>query len=104
MVAGLENQVFILTSYPDGTPAQTSLQVRGAGFSDRTASTDRSGIAVVRLTGTGAASKITVEARDNEGNHASVPVELEARAGGDTVLLHTEQALYRAGERSGCSC
>ena len=43
--------------------------------------------------------KITVDAKDREGNHASVPVELESRTTQDAIMLHTEQALYRAGDR-----
>ncbi len=99
MVPGLQNQVFILTSYPDGTPAQTDLQIHSADSSDRTATTDQSGIAAVKLTGRGSVSKIRVDAKDGEGNQASVPIELAPRAGSESVLLHTGQALYRAGER-----
>jgi hypothetical protein len=47
LIPGLENQVFILTSYPDGTPAQADVQVHAPGNPDQTASTDRGGIAIV---------------------------------------------------------
>src|ERR1035441_7495157 len=40
-----------------------------------------------------------IEAKDQEGNQASSKVELEARAGEDQILLRTERAVYRAGER-----
>jgi len=42
---------------------------------------------------------LKIEARDQEGNQASSKVELEARAGEDQILLRTERAVYRAGER-----
>ena len=99
MAPGLENQVFILTSYPDGTPAQTDLRIRSTDFADRTATTDRNGIAVCQMPGTGSATKIRVEAKDSAGNHASVPLDLQSRAGADSVILRTGQALYRAGDR-----
>jgi hypothetical protein len=99
MVPGFENQVFILTSYPDGTPAQAELQVHTPHAPDRAVSTDAGGVAVVSVIGSPFREKITVDARDREGNHVSTPLELEARAGADPVLLRTEQALYRAGDR-----
>ena len=36
LVPNLENQVFILTSYPDGTPAKTDVKVHAAGNADQT--------------------------------------------------------------------
>jgi len=99
LVPGVENQVFILTSYPDGTPAQAEVRVHSSSLPDRTASTDQSGVAVVSLAGRAFKDEIRVDAKDREGSRASVPIELESRAGFDPVLLHTEQALYRAGDR-----
>ena len=99
LVPGFQNQVFILTSYPDGTPAQAEVRVHALNAPDQTANTDAGGVAVVQLTGTGQTAKIVVDAKDREGNHAMVPLELEPRAGSDNVMLHTEQALYRAGDR-----
>ena len=99
LVPGFENQVFILTSYPDGTPAQSEVHVHVPNSADQTASTDAGGVAVVKLFGTAFREKIKVDAKDREGNHASVPLDLESRGGSDVVLLRTEQALYRAGDR-----
>ncbi|HEY4087448.1 MAG TPA: MG2 domain-containing protein [Bryobacteraceae bacterium] len=97
LIPGLNNQVFLLASYPDGTPAQAELRVSGGGLSAATAKTDSSGIAVIEIPGT--ASNLHVDAKDAEGNRASVPLKLDMRAGMEQVLLHTDQALYRAGDR-----
>ena len=99
MVPGFETQVFILTSYPDGTPAKADVRVHSQNSPDRTATTDAGGVAVVPLTGNLQSTRITVDAKDNSGNTASVPLELESRSGSDAVMLRTEQALYRAGDR-----
>ncbi len=40
-----------------------------------------------------------IEARDQEGNHTTASVPLEVRSGTDQILLRTERAVYRAGER-----
>lgn len=99
MVPGFQNQVFVLASYPDGTPAQAELRVHAQNSTDQTVNTDASGVAVIQLAGTAQTAKIMVDAKDREGNHAVVPLELESRSATDAVMLHAEQALYRAGDR-----
>ncbi len=98
LIPGLENQLFVLTSYPDGTPAQADIRVHMAGSPDQTAHTDRGGIAIVSLRGTGGMT-LQVQARDREGNRASMPLSLESRPGLDQVLLRAGRAVYRAGDR-----
>jgi uncharacterized protein YfaS (alpha-2-macroglobulin family) len=94
LIRHLENQVFILTSYPDGQPAQADITVRG-----QSAKTDAGGVAMIRLgAGTGA-EDLKIEATDKEGNHTSSSVQLKSREGSDQVLLRTEKAVYRAGDR-----
>src|SRR5258708_15681525 len=95
----LENQVFILASYADGKPAVADVRVRAAGNPDQSFSTDAGGVGVIRLkTGSGAET-LAIEASDKDGNHASSSLELQARAGEDQILLRTERAVYRAGDR-----
>ena len=99
LVPGLENQVFVLASYPDGTPAQADIRARVTGHGDETVTTDSSGIAIIHLPGDGKTQKVRIEAKDSEGNRALVPVSLQSRDGSSQILLHVEKALYRAGER-----
>src|SRR5205807_10022480 len=70
LVPNLENQVFVLTSYPDGTPASTDLTIRVAGNPNQSASTDDGGVAVVRINAGMGAKTINVDAADQQGNHA----------------------------------
>jgi alpha-2-macroglobulin-like protein len=93
LVPNLENEVFVLASYPDGTPA--AAQVRAAG---QNVTTDAGGVAVVRLKPGVQAEKLQIEASDGEGNRATANVTLAARGGADQVLLRTERAVYRAGD------
>ncbi|HXN48328.1 MAG TPA: MG2 domain-containing protein [Bryobacteraceae bacterium] len=99
LIPYLENQVFILTSYPDGTPAAASVRVHVPGSADVSATTDAGGVAVVRLKPGAGAETLRIDATDGEGNRASSSVQLEARDGGDQILLRTERAVYRAGDR-----
>jgi uncharacterized protein YfaS (alpha-2-macroglobulin family) len=97
LVPGLDNQVFVLTSYPDGSPARADIRVRTSGHPDHFATTDATGVAIVPMRADGDAT-FRVEARDREGNRASASIPLQSRPGPDQVLLRTEQAVYRAGE------
>lgn len=99
LVPNLENQVFILTSYPDGTPAKADLMVRSSVNGDQHASTDDGGIAIIAIKAKEGKDALQIEARDQEGDRASSQVELEARAGEEQILLRTERAVYRAGEQ-----
>jgi len=99
LVPNLENQIFILTSYPDGSPARASLKVHVEGTPEQPATSDDGGVAVVRITPGAGVETIKVEAEDKEGNHASTTVQLQARQGEDQILLRTTRAVYRAGDR-----
>jgi len=99
LIPNLENQVFILTSYPDGTPASTSLKVHAEGNADQQVTSDDGGVAVITIKPGAATESLQVEAVDKEGNRASSTVPLQTRAGEEQILLRTERAVYRAGDR-----
>jgi uncharacterized protein YfaS (alpha-2-macroglobulin family) len=98
LVRGLENEVFILASYPDGTPAKADLVVRTAAAQDRV-QTDEAGIATVRIPGNDANAVLRIDADDHKGNRASDSVTLETRTGEDQVLVRTSHAVARLGDR-----
>jgi hypothetical protein len=98
LVRGLENEVFVLASYPDGTPAKADLVV-GAGDARQVAKTDEAGIATVRIVGSDANNVLRIDADDRRGNRASETITLETRAGEDQVLVRTSHAIVRPGDR-----
>jgi uncharacterized protein YfaS (alpha-2-macroglobulin family) len=98
LVPKLENQIFLLTSYPDGTPAKTQLKV-GFGNSQQQAATDDNGVAVVSIRAGTGQQNLAIAARDGEGNVAATTAPLESRSGQDQILLRTEAAVYRSGDR-----
>jgi len=98
LIPHIENQIFLLASYPDGTPAAAALTIH-TPFNDEAVSTDAGGVALIHLTpGTGAQT-LHIEADDHRGNTASSDVPLEARTGTDHILLRTTRAVVKAGER-----
>ena len=99
LIPGLENQLFILTSYADGKPASAEVKIGAAGNSDQIANTDSEGVAIIRLKASLNTDSLKIQARDKEGNEASSSVRLQMRPDRDQILLRTEHAIYRAGDR-----
>lgn len=98
LIPNLDNQVYLLASYPDGKPAQADLVVRAANHPDQIAHTDAGGVAVIRLQSNGGAN-LQVEARDPEGSRANLSVPIQSRTGDEQILLRPDKAVYRPGER-----
>lgn len=98
---GVENILYVLTSYPDGSPAPTSLQVEiGSGPVIEEASNDY-GLAEVRYTpraGDAGERLVQVTAVDTSGHAGSVIVELPLDEAQETLLLRTDRAIYQVGD------
>jgi hypothetical protein len=98
LVRGLENEVFVLASYPDGRPAKADIVVR-AGAAQQRVETDEAGIATIRIAGNDENRILSVDADDRKGNRTSETVTLETRAGEDQVLVRTSHAVVKPGDR-----
>jgi hypothetical protein len=111
LIPGIENEVFLLASYPDGSPASATLTVHPPDRFDRIPligeapahdaklTTDAAGVAVYHVNPGSAMESLHVEADDHHGNRASTKVPLETRGGADQILLHTNRATCKAGDR-----
>lgn len=102
LIPDLENQVFLLASYPDGSPAAADLAVRIAGAGRKTEqkiATDASGVAVLRFKPGADTVNLSIDAADAHGNRASAAVTLQPRDGADQILLRTARAVYKVGDR-----
>ena len=98
LIPHLDNQIFLLSSYPDGTPAKTSLTVHLPGSREQRVSADNGGVAVIRLNPGSGLDALDVDANDHRGNRVSSRIPLETRAGTDQILLRTDRAVIKAGE------
>ena len=113
LVPHIENQVFLLTSYPDGTPANTTLTVHVPGLvaqsrpkgqvgwnieSTQQVSTDTGGVAVIQFNPGAGTQTLEVEADDHHGNRTSTNIPLQARDGSDQILLRTSRAVVKTGD------
>jgi uncharacterized protein YfaS (alpha-2-macroglobulin family) len=98
LVPGLENQVFLVASYPDGTPVEANLKVRSRSGDEQELSTNAGGLAALTLKKPQREEVLEIRATDKEGESVSEGVPLESRAGDNQVLLRAEKAVYRAGD------
>ena len=111
LIPNIENEIFILSSYPDGSPAKTTLTVHNPGdpgpiplAGDQSAhdlrlTTNAAGIAVLPINPGSGLDSLRIEADDHHGNRASTTVPLETRNGAEQILLRANQAIYKAGDR-----
>jgi uncharacterized protein YfaS (alpha-2-macroglobulin family) len=99
LIPHLENLVFLLSSYPDGTPASASLTVHIPGEHDQHVNTDSSGIATIRIAAGSGSPSLRVDADDHRGARTTANLPLETRQGADQILLRVNRAVLKAGER-----
>ncbi len=97
---GVENILYVLTSYPDGTPAETEVSVTfhdALGGTQRT-QTGKYGLTEATFTPDGPYVTLTVEARDATGATASRNFYFEGQWDEETVLLRPDAPVYRVGD------
>ncbi|MEJ5308734.1 MAG: MG2 domain-containing protein [Anaerolineae bacterium] len=93
---GVENTVYVMTAYPDGTPAETTLTVTIAGR-DYSAVTSY-GLAEVRFTPMAGMTTLRIAARDAAGAEGREIITLRADMAAGVLLLRAERAAYTVGD------
>ncbi|MEA3340691.1 MAG: MG2 domain-containing protein, partial [Chloroflexota bacterium] len=94
---GVENSIFILTSYPDGRPLETMLTVTVDGEA-HTLTTDPYGLAEFRYVPTGPATQLEIRARDAQGAEGDGAFTFESDRASQMLLLRAERAAYEVGD------
>jgi 5-hydroxyisourate hydrolase-like protein (transthyretin family) len=95
---GVENIVYLLTAYPDGTPAKTDLQVSVNQNAPQSLTTNEYGLAEFRFTPEQTALNLDVQASDSRGFSSARLFPLSVEPGSDHVLLRADRAAYLVGE------
>ncbi len=99
VVPNVENIIYILASYPDGSPAKARLTLtqRNTRLADELA-TDASGIAEWRVTPREPHILLRVVAVDEAGNRAESNVALSGEWQPGSLILRADRALYKVGD------
>lgn len=96
---GLENIIYLQTSYPDGAAVQTTVTITGVTTDTMSVATDEFGLATIRLTPSDSRDlTLTMQAVDSIGQSAVQLVTLAASGDGQAVLLRPEKVQYQIGE------
>ncbi|HQR37873.1 MAG TPA: MG2 domain-containing protein [Blastocatellia bacterium] len=95
LVPGLENRVYLLTTYPDGAPAETTI---AGNFSPASLKTSESGVATIAVKATAQSMTLNLTATDAKGRIAKAAVNLEAKPQNQNLMLRTDRAIYKVGD------
>ncbi len=96
---GLENILYVLTSYPDGTPAETSLTMTNLQTGQAIQGQSGSyGLSEVRFTPDNSYLSIQILAADAHGNSTMRQFDFEGEYAEESVLLRPEKPVYRVGD------
>ncbi len=96
---GVENIVYVLTSYPDGRPAPADLRIGSPGGHVTEVETSEFGlVAYAFAPPAGGSPVLDIYAQDESGLSARRQVTLGSEGGGDSVLLRSDRAAYVVGE------
>ncbi len=95
LVPKVENVVYIMTTYPDGSPALCMVRV---GMGGDVLRANELGIAQVSLTPQTSPYEMLIRVQDPQGNRVDKTESLEFDAATEGVLLRTDQATYKVGQ------
>ena len=93
----LENRIYVLAQYPDGTPcvAQIELEINGKKMVEQT---DDYGIAEFLYTPQDATAGFLVRAKDEKGETSQIEKEFQLAVDRDQVIMRMERGIYKVGE------
>lgn len=96
---GVENLLYVMTSYPDGSPVDCDLVVTlNDGAVVTQAQTGEFGVAELRFTPNNPYQMIQINARDSAGNQADAAFSFQVDWQEETILLRPDRPVYRVGD------
>ncbi|MGV8123067.1 MAG: MG2 domain-containing protein [Candidatus Xenobiia bacterium LiM19] len=97
-VPGISNGSYMITFYPDGTPAPSQLTLSSLKISKKL-TTDAWGLALLPFDpSTDGNDILTVKAVDSKGNTSEKPFEISSLISPHSFTLTTSQTIYKAGD------
>jgi hypothetical protein len=93
----LDNRIYVLASYPDGSPVigQVNMKIGGKKMS---AQTDDYGIAEFSFQPDQAVNTFFVEVKDDRGETASIEKQFSSDLDRDQIIMRMERGIYKVGD------
>ena len=92
-VPGVENILYVLSSYPDGRPAACKIVADGKSYQ-----ADAQGVCAVKIVPSAADQQLEIQALDAAGRSRKITFRSENPGETPALLVHTDKAIYQAGE------
>lgn len=93
LVPGVENVLYVLTTYPDGRPAPCKVFVDGASYQG-----DAQGLCAVKTVPAEINQAFEIRAIDEAGRKRKLSFHCETDRAPPTFMLRSDKAIYQAGE------
>ena len=93
LVPGVENLVYVLTTYPDGRPAVCRVFFNGVAYQG-----DAQGVCIIRITPADASQQLELQAVDSAGRKARLNYHPDNPKDVPPLLVRTDKAVYQAGQ------
>jgi len=99
IVPNVENIIYVMTTYPDGTPAETEITIHDKASEEvrKALQTDSLGVATCKIIPRSNHLSLLVKAVDEKGNRAEREQDFQTEKG-NHLLLRTDEALYKVGD------
>ena len=93
LVPGVENILYVLTSYPDGRPAACKVLVNGTAYQS-----DTQGLCQVKVTPAAADQSFEVQVVDVGNRKRALTYHADTNCAAPAFLLRSDKAVYQAGQ------
>jgi hypothetical protein len=93
LALGIENILYVITTYPDGKPAETTLTIENQKIK-----TNHLGIAEMKLVPQGRQTSLEVLAEDDPGNKGSKRQNFSTGYPTENILVRTGKSIYEVGD------
>jgi len=97
LVPKVPNLIYVVTSYPDGTPAKTHVRLT-VQQQNIEVDTDVSGIAAVEITPDSTSITVSAVATDAAGRSGKTKLDISSSWGDESLLVRTDKAIYVVGQ------
>jgi uncharacterized protein YfaS (alpha-2-macroglobulin family) len=94
---GLDNVVYVMATYPDGSPAKASLNLTYLDQS-RIITTDEAGLATFNVKPPAGGVSVNVQASTPQGDSLATSAYLPVTGGEENIILRTDKAQYHVGQ------